>query len=697
MADIEKPSGESLDPTGNATIVTPELEVVNRSISSVSQAYAVCDQMIEDFKKGISVAKRITAKINGERPYDQSKLKQAAKDWKANVSTGFLSSECGKVIPRFYMPVKTAKYLTAAELPPGHAEGAAKANFFRQVITDAVRSWPKYNFFLRGLAREVAVYGFAFCWFPDEYDWRPSLLRMDKGFVPQGTEVLEEPQFFLARYDYKPYEILQLLKDNIEAGRDEWKKDAVVSALKGAQQPATETSRSDARTYEDLIRQANWGYSYSKGIKVVRTWHLFAKESTGWVSHYVLLIDGSKDSEYPTDLTEARLLYEKLDKFQNMKEVVQPIVFDYGDGTIHGSWGVGQILYDLSVQVEKVRNDSIDNIRLTNKVKIQVPEAKNSTDVKQLVNDQFVVVSGGTFAGNTAGITSDAEGYEVLDQKLTNLAQQKIGSFVPPIPLQPSDIKAAQVNAAMMKERELQEALLENWLIQFAEVMRTICRRLTNTESPDPIAQAVLGRLLTRLTAEEIMVLADQFPVKSVMDFTEYKAQQRGMFAANVKDNPMFNQRAVARFMAEGAGDEQFVQAIMEQDGDQSQMVAAQRAQILESTTLETGRNVPVLQSDNDWGHMQTLKPEIQAALTSGNPNLPAVVAKLEHYAGHWNQGVAKKTLPKDQINSEKQWIAEAEKAIAAYQESLAIQQARAQAEQGAMIQAEQMVASGQA
>lgn len=698
MADQGFPNNVLQDSTGSTPEVTDNLEVKNRTINSVDQAFSVCETLINDWKKGIVTSARITAKLNGERPYNQSKLKQAGKDWKTNISTGFLSSECSKVLPRFYMPIKTAKYLTASELPAGYANGPEKVQHFRQTITDTVRAWPKLNFFIRGLAREVGVFGFAFCWFPDEYDWRPTLLRMDKGFVPQGTEIMEEPQFFLAKYDYKPSELLSLLQNNLEAGRDEWKKEDVVQAVNGAFPPPVDSSYPEARSYEELVRQATWGYTYSKGAKVIRTWHLFSKEATGAISHYVILADsgGTSSNQSGNPAQTKRLLYEKLDKFPSMRDAVNTVVFDYGDGTVHGSWGAGQILYDLSVQVEKVRCDSIDNIRLTNKVKVQVPDSKNVNDVKQLVNDQFVIVSGATFAGNTAGLTSDVQGYEALDMKLTTLAQQKIGAFVPPIPLQPSDIKAAQVNAAMLKERELQEALLENWLIQWAEVMRTITRRLTDPDSPDEIAQKTIATLLEKLTPEEIAMMADQFPVKSVMDFTEFKAQQRGMFASSVMNNPLFKQSAAARFMAEGAGDESFVSAILVPDGDQTEQLAAERAQTIESSTMDAGRPMPVLPQDNDWVHMQALKPEIQQGLTGGQPNLPIVKTKLQHYAAHWSQGVAKKTIPKEEINNEKQWIAEAEKAILAFEENARIMAERQQARATAEATATELVASGQ-
>lgn len=695
---MEEESNDVLaEDIGSTPEVSKSLEVKNRAINSINQAFSVCETMVSDAKKIISKSARITAKLNGERPYNQALLKKAGKDWKANISSGALSTECSKVIPRFYMPIKTAKYLTAAQLPPDHPDGQAKSQHFRQVITDTLRGWPKLNFYIRGLAREVAIYGYAFNCFFDEYEWRPSLIRMDRGFVPQGTEILEEPAFFMAKYDYKPSELLDLLKASEEAGVDMWKKDATVKALNSAFAPPLDSSEEESRSYEELVRQSSWGYSYTKGSKLIRTWHLFAKEATGAVSHYVLLADsGPSSTENVEKDSKDRLLYECLDQFPSMGDVVNTMVFDYGDGTIHGSWGAGQILYDLCVQIEKVRCDSIDNIRLTNKAKVVVAEGKNVSDVKLLQNDQFVIISGAQFSGSQSGINCEVEGYEALDMKLTTLAQQKIGAFVPPIPLQPSDIKAAQINAAMSKEKELQEALLENWLIQFAENMRAITKRLCNPESPDPVAKETIAKLMEKLTPEEIMMLVNQYPVKSVMDFTEFKAQQRGQFAANVVNNPLFRQSEVARIMAEGAGDEAFVRALVIQEGDQSDNLAAQSKQTMENTTLFSGKPLPVLPTDNDWVHMQTLEPEINQRI-QGDFDPAQVETALAHYGGHWSSGVNKKTLPKDQINEKKSFIAGVEKVVAAQKERLMIQQQAIAAEQQAAAQAQALVQAGQA
>ncbi len=688
------------DQTGQEPKVTSSLKSDNRVIATVPQAFQLCENMIYDWKKGITTAARITAKLNGERPYNQKKLKDAAKDWKTNINTGFLSTECARVLPRLYMPIKTAKYLTAAALPPGWDGGTAKSEFFRQVITETVRSWPKFNFYIRGLAREVGIFGFGFNVFFDKYEWRPTLMRMDKGFVPMGTEVLEEPAFFMAKYDYKPYELLELLKKSVDSDAGHWKKDNTVRAINEATVPVNGTLMENSRSYEELIRQNAWVYNYNKGEKVIRSWHLFARETSGKVSHYVLLADnGTKAVETgaPTiqdpDTNEQRLLYEFEDQFDTMDDAVNTMVFDYGDGTVHGAWGAGQILYDLAAQVEKIRCDSIDNLRMSNKIKIQVGDAKNVNDVKLLINDQMAVVSGATYAGSTAAMPVEVQGYEQLDLRLSQLAQEKIGAFVPPIPLQPSDIKAAQINAAAQKEKDLQEALLENWLIQFAYLMKNITKRLCDKDSPDDTAKAIQKILKARLNDAEINLLSAQFPVQSIIDYTEFKAQQRAAFAQGVIGNPLFNQNVAARVMADGIGDQRFVDSIVLPEGDQTDQIKAAHDQMLENAGMLAGQNVPVLVGDLDWVHMQQMKPALQAALQNGNTKLSQL--GLQHYAAHYTQGVEKKTIPKENINDEKSFIAAADKHVQALMQRDQLAAHAQQLQQQADAQAQKMISEG--
>jgi hypothetical protein len=650
------------------------LESKRRVIETGKQAFDVCERLVDDWAEGIKHAAQITAKLNGERPYSSRVLKNQGKAWKTNISTGFLGTECGKIPPRFYMPVMSAKYLTAAQLPISWPNGVEKTQFFREEVTRAIRSWRKWNFFLRGLAREVGIFGIAYPCYFDAYEWRPSLIRMDKGFVPTGTEVMDSDiPFFCVKWDYHPWELLELLRKSKEAGLQNWNEEATVKAINKAMPISASTDNSNERTYEELIRESVESYSYAKSAKRIEAYHLFAKEHDGAVSHYVVL-RANKDEE-------DGLLFSKEDAYESMDAAVCPMIFDYGDGTIHGSWGAGQILYDMAIQVEKVRNDSIDNLRNQNKLKIQVQDAKDVGQVKLTVNDTMMIVSGGQFNGAAAALPQNIDGYMRLDQELTRLAQEKIGAYVPPIPLAPSDIKAAQVNAAMQKEQEIQQALLDNWLMQVARLIEMMVKRLTNPMTPDSTANRLQKKLREKLTEEEINLLVDQPSIQTITDFTPFAAQQRAMFAASKMNNPLYNQRNLELVQAESAGGMHFAENVLLPEGDQTMVLEAQSQQTLETVALMQGMAMPVLPRDNDWIHAQTLEEPLKQALQQGNTQFARI--GLAHYAAHYSQGVAKKQWPRDQINETKRKIAAGEKMLNEQEQAIAAQQQQAAMQQG--------------
>jgi hypothetical protein len=680
--------GEAL---GNEPEITPSLESEQRVITSPGQAYAVAENLREDAKVLVANAAKIIELRNGRRPQDQKKLNNQNKGWKSNVSTGFMATQIARLVPRFIQPVKTAKYLTAASLPAYKEDGspwpdgAKKTEWFRECMTDFIRSWPQWNFYVQGMAQEVAELGYCFNAYFDEYEWKPKLVRQDKGFVPKGTEVMDEPQFFMVRWQYKPHELLALLKANKDAGRKEWKEEACVKAINNASAPATtNTEEPEYRTFAELVRQGAYRYDYNKGYKVIETIHLFAKEVTGKVSHYVLW-DDSQNGVAMTDGGDG-LLFEKLDETDTMFDSCVPIVFAYGDGTIHGAWGAGQLLFDMAQQVEKLRNDSIDNMRLTNKQRLQVPEAKNINQVKVQNLDDMIVVTGANFAQNVGGIAPSPEAYIRLSAEMERYATEKVGQYVPPIPLQASDIKAAQVNAAMQKEEEVKNTNLDNWLTQFAVLAHAMTRRATRKDSPLPEVKKLRKKLLLRLTEEEIDVLRDQPAVQTVIDFTEYRAVQRAQFAGSVLGNQLFNQQFAAQTMASPLG-ASFAQAIvMDDSANNEQMVVAERAQILEANSFLNGVPVPVAPSDPHIPHYRVLKGLMVKAMETNSVAPQNLKLGLDHLSAHWAAATANKLWGGNEGNEEKSFIATVDKAIqeslAAQQQALAVQQ-QAMARQG--------------
>jgi hypothetical protein len=679
------------------------MEANNRVVTSVAQAVQLTETDVLDARKLVIAARRITAKKQGAPPYNPATLKAQAKSWKRNISTRFLQKELNRAAPRFFMPVLTASTMTAASLPSGWPKGQEKTQFFRDTMTAAFRGWRKNDMFWRGMAAEVCDYGFGFAAWTDPYEWRPHLCRMDRGFVPRGTEVMDEKLArFTLKWDYRPDELLKIVRNAIASGSENWKKDAVAQAVDAASLPSMPQDMTNLRKWEELIREQSWDYNYSRSQRMIEARHLFVLEFSGKVSHYILWPDGPAD---------AQLLFEHLDAYDNTDQNVIPMVFGYGDGTIHGSWGAGQLLFDLAAQVERVRCDSIDNLLNSNKARLQVPNAKDAATASLTVNDTMIIATGAQFAQNVGGISGDPKGYMVLDDKMTQWAQEIVGSYLPPIPSQGSKAATDIVDQARQREAAIAQDNLEAWLKQVALVIAEMTRRMLNKDSDDEYAQAVRAKLLgenakwfqkmanriggylrekisalekiippppTSLTEEELEILIHQPVVQTVTEFTEFAAQQRAAFAASVQNNPLFNQAAVARYMAAGVPNSgaAFVDSIVTPEGDTTNITAQQRQQQLESTTmLVTQQPVPVVITDLHATHFDVLVGPLEQAIQSGS--IGAATAGLQHLSAHYAAGTATRQWPPDRINKDKSLIARLQAALEAKTQE--VQQAQAQ------------------
>jgi len=666
-----------------------DMEANNRVITSVEQGIELTNTDIYDARNLIKNARRITAVIQGQPPHNPKTLKEQGKGWKRNISTRFLQKELNRAAPRLYMPILTASTMTAAELPAGWPKGQEKTQFFRNTMTSAIRSWRKNDMFWRGIKQEVVNYGFAFAVWTNPYEWRPHMCRMDRGFVPKGTEVMDDQiARFTLKWDYRPDELLKTVRMAVDAGSDNWNKDAVAAAVDAASMPTSPQDMSQLRKWEEMTREAAVDKSTTRAQRMIQARHFFVLEFSGKVSHYILWPDGPKDY---------KMLFEHLDAYKSMDEVVIPMVFNYGDGTIHGSWGAGQLLFDLANQVERVRCDSMDNLLNSNKARLQVKDAKDAASAQLVVNDTMIIATGAQFAQNVGGISGDPQGYLLLDDRMSRWAQEIVGSYLPPLPSQASKAATDIASQAIDQEQQVQKDVLENSLKQDALVISNMTKRMLNEDSDDEFAIAVRKGLLGEIVGNdlppqpisinkiELNILMNQSVVRSVSDFTEFAAIQRGSFASSVQNNPLFNQASVASYMANGvqSAGNSFAASIVVPEGDMSTQTEQQRQQLIENAAMMMGTPLPVVINDQHEIHLQALKQPLEQAIQGGLIN-PAE-ALLAHSGAHFAAGLSTKTLNSATTNEWKAWIATVQRALEAKKQEISQQQQQAQIQPGQM------------
>ena len=623
----------------------PDIDVAsmkpkNRAIKDVSQAKNIITSLeVNNRHRNIKNA-RIQAKINSEKPYTHEELKQDGLDWKSNFTTKPLVALAEKIGPRFVSAIQGMKYLTNSKLPDDVVGAATKTEAFRREVTSTVRARAGWQGFLSELSQENALFGFCSAGFLDEFRWFPKFFRQDEFFVPTVTKQhANQAQIVVLRERYLMHELFALIEDKQAAEMAGWNIEQTVNAVNNALPEDRRRKWSNwERLYEDMIRESNVGISHEHGARVVTAWHLLATEVTGKVSHYIF-----EEKMFGN-------LFAREDRFPNMAEAVAFFTFQQGNGTVHGSKGIGRELYALAAMLDRTRNEIVDRLNLSGKMVIQCDE-KNIKKFRMSVVGNTILIGKG-YEVLDRKIEGAVEPFLQLDQFLAGILDQLAGATTPRV-FEGERVTKAQVDFFAEREEETKDNIIGRFLNQFADMMTTIQRRLCDPNTVDPDAQDMQRRLLLVLSAEEMEFLRNQRVAETVKDNTELERQKIILIAQEGRGNPLYNQRELEKRKIIAQANEELANAILLPEEDPTVTAEQTRLQMLELQLLtQHATHVPVSPRDNHINHLQILMPAMQNAAEQAKADPHAVEtlkAFLIHARDHVNAAM-QSGYPKDQI-----------------------------------------------
>lgn len=624
-SDTDIASGE-VTGSVNSPDLTSGLKPRNRAITSIPQAKSIIQSFESNNRERNTKNSRIMAKFNSEKPYPTSALKEDGLDWKSNFTTQPLPMLINKVSPRFVQAVQSARYLTNAQLPADKPGAAEKTEAFRREITDTVRKRAGWQNFLSELSQENALFGYdAVAWL-DEGRWFPKFFRQDEFFVPTNTKQHSaKAQIVVLKERFLIHEIFQLVEDKEAAETAGWKlKDTVEAINKAMPEDRRSQTSNWERVHEDLVREANVGISHETGAKVVEVWHLLAAEIDGKVSHYILECEDFKQ------------LFGREDQFESMADACAFFSFEQGNGTMHGSKGIGRQIYAMAAMLDKARNEVVDRLNLSGKLVLQ-GDPKQMRKFRMSVVGNVVMIDK-AFEIRESQINGDVEPFLTLDQFLTGILDQLAGATTPKV-FEGERVTKAQVEFFAAREEESKDNIISRFLNQFADFMTTLQRRICDKNTDDEDAKQMQERLLKIMSREELDEISGQRVAETVRDYTEIERQMVVMVAAEAAGNPLYNQRELQyRKVSAQLGDE-FAKAVLLPEEDPTVTAEQTRAQMFELDLItRQSAQIPVSPRDNHLIHLQVLMPAMEQAAqaTAQDPQSVGVLkAMLLHAEAH--------------------------------------------------------------
>jgi len=639
----------------NGGVNTPDLsnnlKPKRRAVSSTFQMRNIISGLQTSARERNIRNARIMAKYNSEKPHRQESLEADGLGWKSNFTTKPLPMLVNKVSPRLKKALDAVKYLTNSELPEAIPGNAEKSDTFRREITKLVRSRPGWSDLLTETSMENVLFGFAPWVWLDEFSWFPKFFRQDQFFVPTGTkQASNTTQLFVLRDKYLVHELFSMVEDKEAAENSGWSIPNTVKAINGAM-PDYRRARFDSheRTYEDLLREANVGLSHENGAVVIVVWHVFAQEVDGKVSHYILteMGAGSKDIDPKED---KELLFAREDQFDSMRDCLGLYAFEYGNGTLHGSKGIGREVYAFAAMLDRARNEVVDRFNLAGKLIIQGDDKALRRFKMSVVGNALLIGQGYTVTERK--IDTAVEPYLQLDAFMTSLLDQMAGAVTPKA-LEGERVTAAAVNLLASREEENRDTITGRFLTQFASAVQTLQKRICSPDVADEDAKAFQEKMLAIMSREELDMLASQPVAETVEDYTTVERQQIVLIAQENKGDPLFNQKELRRRSISAQVDEEFADSILLPDEDPTILAEQTRLQLLELQLIAGhGTQVPISPRDNHMVHLQVLVPAMEQAaqVAAQQPDgVGPLEAMVIHATGHL-QGAAQMGVPKEEL-----------------------------------------------
>lgn len=626
--DQSVPKGDPYDGAVSQPGLSASLKPKRRAIKDAKQAENIITNLeTASHDRNIKNA-RIMAKYNSEKPYTTEALTAEGLAWKSNFTTKPLPMLIDKVAPRFVKAVEGVKYYTNSALSDEVDGSVVKTEAFRREITKTIRAHPDWSNFCNDLAQENALFGFAAVAWQDEFHWMPKFFRQDHFFIPSGTK--QSPKGTQVAVLLEPlllHELFELIEDKKAAETRGWDVKETVLALNEAT-PLNRRSQQTGweRIHEDMIRESNLGLSYEAGPRSVVVWHLLATEIDGKVSHYILL-----DKTW-------KVLFTNEDQYDSMADALGLFCFQQGNGTVHGSKGIGRELYAMAGILDRSRNEVVDRLNLAGKIIIQSDDKALRRFKMSVVGNAILIGQG--YIISERQLDSGVEPFLKLDEFLSSLLDQMAGATTPKV-FEGDRVTKAQVEFFAQREEESRDSIIARFLTQFARMMTTIQKRLCDKHTDDEDAKEMQKRLLKVMSREELDELAKQPVAETVRDYTELKRQQIVAVAAEARGNPLYNQKELELQKLTAQVDEEFANKVLLPDEDPTVLAEQSRLQSLELLLIiGQGAEVPVSPRDNHEVHLQVLMPVMEATAQQAvsDPNgVQTLHALLAHAEAHYN------------------------------------------------------------
>ena len=428
---------------------------------------------------------KVQAMMDGEPPYNPSKLKALGQGYRANLNFGEAAAALETAMSAYSDLVNSVDRLASVKTSEGDdSQRPEWENIIAEEFHRTVTDWDEFFFKQQMLAHQFIAQGIGVAYFEDSRNWQWGVCGLKDFKVPRGTPACDTKiEIAVIERQYLVGELYTFIENPKIAAQLGWNVEATRKAIL----LSTESGRASTRDWEQLqeeIKNNDLTYSHARS-QVVRCVHYFVKEFDGTISHHIGVRSG--DSE--------EFLFSKTSRFEHTNEAF--VLFSYGIGTnglLHSVRGLGYKLFPFIQLSNRLRNAVVDGAMLSSAMMVQPSTGEDVTNLTLMYNGPLSILPPGinvvdrvipNLAGNVLPIVRDLE----------TVRQNNTGTYNQRQVMPDGDARTAtEVQAQLAQQSVLSTQAMNLYYIPFQKLLSEQFRRLVsvNYRKDEPGGEAAL-------------------------------------------------------------------------------------------------------------------------------------------------------------------------------------------------------------
>lgn len=642
MSDLDL---KSLDPVTEKPPVTRILDAA--SLNAVVKK-------IWELDKGSALARIDVQKmVDGAPPFDPAMIKDTGQEGRCNLNFGDGKAMLKSEMTGYYDLTDSVPTLAMVLTDYGNPTDPMRA-YYNAVISEEfhrlLKDWKAFDTTFQLLIQRFCTHGVGFLYFKDDVDWRWQCAGLDEFKVPRNTTMQEdEIDVATVKRDVTIGKLWSWIKD-VEDTDKRWNKAAVRKAILQAADSSLNDSNENWEKWQTMLKN-NDLYASTTAQDTVKIAHVWVKEFSGKVSHFITLQNGTNED----------FLFKSVNRYECVNECFTFFPYEVGtNGFLHSVRGKAHEIFAAVQVLNSMRCQTVDNARLSGSLLLQ---PKTETDAQDMAILFYagaayippgVEVKNGQLDNPSTSILPVIRDMSMLMRNNSGetAAESQVGGG------KEADKTKFQVRAELQKESKLPTASMNLFYQPWGRHLTEVLRRVANKQllKTDPGADEIFAlrkRVIDREVPIEALYQAKRLiPVRAI----GYGSPSARMLALDEfmtyygSLDPVGQNNLLRDWFAQRVGYAQvdrYVPPIQENGrAPQDQEIAE-----LQNLSMSAGKPVSVIPNDNHIIHIFAHLPSVDEDLTGlesgqGSPQLLASAQiKTQHIADHM------KLLKPDKLN----------------------------------------------